>query len=244
MYQKRRRLLKKSFSEWSVVKTEAKHLETEPKTLQSRGFKPLNGAQKEFFNTLVRFRYSTLQRELPPIGGRLPSVSSPVLFLGKLLEKEGRCKKRSEDPDSDRGHNSLDRGGLPAPFQAQALKRPSLGPALLTQLPSSGNCLKSLGCACDGSLRGPPKRQTVSSRGFLRTSPSQSSPKFAPGIGGWHHALTVVRGVASAKGKRGRKGEPTCRSRRRREGPSRRPSNAGTHWSKGSSEAASGSWRS
>src|SRR3712207_566120 len=84
-----------------------------------------------------RFRYSTLQRELPPIGGRLPSVSSPVLFLGKLLEKEGRCKKRSEDPDSDRAHNSLDRGGLPAPFQAQALKRPSLGPALLTQLPSS-----------------------------------------------------------------------------------------------------------
>ncbi len=42
---------------------------------------------KEFFNTLVRFRYSTLRRKLAPIGGGLPSVSSTVLFLGKLRSR-------------------------------------------------------------------------------------------------------------------------------------------------------------
>jgi hypothetical protein len=48
-------------------------------------------------------------------------------LYGKLgsLAKRGGDTRRSEDPDSDRGHNSFDRGGLPAPFQAQALKWPS-----------------------------------------------------------------------------------------------------------------------
>src|SRR3712207_7056448 len=54
------------------------------------------------------FRYSALQRELPPIGSGLPSVTSTG-YSWKLLEKEGRCKKRSEDPDSDRAHRSEER---------------------------------------------------------------------------------------------------------------------------------------
>jgi hypothetical protein len=70
-----------------------------------------------------------------------------------------------------------------------------------------------------------------------------SSREFAPGVGGWHHAYGG-KGRAPAKRERGRNGEPTCRSRRWRNSQSRRPSNAGMHWSKGSSEAPSGSWRS
>src|SRR5918995_4002206 len=88
-----------------------------------------------------------------------------------------------------------------------------------------------------------PEDNLRSSYAIHRSAWKENSPKFVPGVAGWHHTYGD-KGRASAKRKRGRKGEPTCRSRRWRDGQPSRPSNAGTHWSKGSSEAPSGSWRS
>jgi hypothetical protein len=60
-------------------------------------------------------------------GDGLPSVTSTG-YSWKVRLRGGGDTRRSEDPDSNRGHNSFDRGGLPAPFQAQALKWPSHRP--------------------------------------------------------------------------------------------------------------------